>query len=58
MTRGGEECYVRREHLSEQERSDNAAWLRASGRSFIKHADALDAETEKLRASGAFDRAA
>lgn len=57
-TRDSEEVYVLRERLTLAEREANSARLRAEGIAKIRHADALDAETHALMASGHFDSAA
>lgn len=53
--RGGEEIYVLRECMTIAERRIMAARLYAEGESKIKHAQALDAETDKLEQAGAFE---
>jgi len=53
--RGGDRCYVPRMQLTIDERYENSTRIRTEGEAKIKGADALDAETKKLLASGYFD---
>lgn len=57
-TRGGDEIYVLRDHLTIAERRSNSERLRREGAAKVRHARALDAETEKLIASGILHEAA
>jgi hypothetical protein len=52
--RSGQETYVRREHLTLDERGINIARLRSEGAAKLRHANALQAETDALVAQGAF----
>lgn len=52
VKRDGDEVYVLREKLTYEERMENSRRMRAEGQSKIAHADALDAETQKLIAQG------
>jgi hypothetical protein len=52
--RNGEEVYVKREHLTLHERKYNIGRLRNEGESKVKHAIALEAETNMLIARGDF----
>lgn len=56
--RGGRETYVLREHLSLAERRENSARLMREGESKIRHARALDAETDEMESRGDFDLSA
>lgn len=56
--RNGQFVYVRREHLTLEEREQNEQALRAEAQAKIQHADALRAETEYLRSRGHFREAA
>lgn len=50
--RDGEEAYVKRHHLTVEERRHNANRLRKEAIAKIEHADLLDAETDELIAQG------
>lgn len=56
--RSGAEVYVLREHLTLDERRSNIARLRAEAASKMRHADALESETEGLVARGVLGCAA
>lgn len=57
-TRNGEETYVKREFLALEERLNNVARLRKESIAKARHADALEAETDRLKAQGYFKNAA
>lgn len=57
-TRNGELSYVKREYLTYEERMENVRALRMEAEAKLRHADALEAETEYLVKNGTLDKAA